>query len=140
MYAHGERSWRRDSSESTATFTNYMGTTMDNNGKVHTKTEGFHDAEDAERKKLEDELKVQMRTHLAMATKELDDGVLHGLVIVRVNEQHKVAGSIALCNMAANEVAMKMQEISMDLVMADAPPRIRGLLDLLRSLEGRKPS
>lgn len=85
--------------------------------------------------KLDEELRTAMRKNLNEAIAELDAGTLHGLVMVRVNDDHDTAATVALCNMATREVAAKLQEIHMDLVLpAGAAREIRGLIELLGSL------
>ena len=91
------------------------------------------------KEKLDEELRVAMRKNIEMVLKELEDGTLHGLIMVRVNDQHQVASSIAVCNVAVNEVGSKLQEIAMDLMLpAGAAREIRGLMELLAAVGKRR--
>lgn len=108
---------------------------------IHTSNESFGEEQTEEQiekvrtEQLKTQLKDEMRKNLAKALEELEDGTLHGLVIVRVNDEHGTAGSIALCNQSATRVAGKLQDLAMELMMTDAPPKVLGLLALLRKLE-----
>jgi hypothetical protein len=94
------------------------------------------DAEAADRARKE-KLKVKMLEILDTARAEVESGMLHGLVIVRANEEHNVASGYALCTDAARPIGHRLQEISMDLSLpAGAVREIKGLLGLLRSLGG----
>jgi hypothetical protein len=109
-----------------------------NNGNdgIHSKAEGFDDNEEVQR---DDEhqarLNAMMREHMALVQKELEAGTLHGLVIVRVNEDHQTASCIAICNDAARDVGLKLQEMSMDLVLPpEARRELKQLMGMLRQL------
>lgn len=110
------------------------------NQKVHTSHENFGAAAaEAEAESpyeiAKAKLKVEMQKVLDQAQKELNDGILHGLVVVRVNEEHEIAGSIAICSNATVKVASKIQDMSLELITQDAPPQIKSLLALLKRLE-----
>lgn len=84
------------------------------------------------KERLDEELRAAMLKSLDQARAELEAGTLHGLVVLRVNNDHETAASIAICNMAAREVGAKLQEISMDLMLpAGAAREIRGLIEML---------
>jgi hypothetical protein len=89
--------------------------------------------------KLDGELREAMLKHLDNARAEIEAGTLHGLVMVRVNDEHLTASSVAICNMAAGEVGAKLQELAMDLMLpAGAAREIRGLMELLGSVGRRR--
>jgi hypothetical protein len=94
------------------------------------------DAEAADRARKE-KLKVKMLEILDTARAEVESGMLHGLVIVRANEEHNIASGYALCTDAARPIGQRLQEISMDLSLPPGAVReIKGLIGLLRSLGG----
>lgn len=87
------------------------------------------------KEKLDADLREAMLKALDQVREELQNGVLHGLVMLRVNQKHETASSIAICNMAANEVGSKLQEMAMDLMLpAGAAREIRGFMEMLNSL------
>jgi hypothetical protein len=94
------------------------------------------DAEAAERARME-KLKAKMLSILDITRAEVEAGTLHGLVIVRANEEHNIASGYALCTDAARPIGQRLQEISMDLSLPPGAVReIKGLIGLLRSLGG----
>lgn len=89
--------------------------------------------------KIDAELRVAMLTHLDQARAELESGELRGLVMVLVNGEHGTASSMAICNLAGQEVGSKLQEMSMELMLPPGAAReIRGLMELLGSLGHRR--
>jgi hypothetical protein len=111
-----------------------------NNGNdgIHQKAEGFGEddpVEDAEALEAHEKVKALMREHLGVAMKEVEDGTLHGLVIVRVNEDGQTASCTALYDSHVRQVGLKLQEMSMDLVLPpDARRELKQLMGMLRSL------
>lgn len=85
--------------------------------------------------KLDAELNEAMLKILVDVRAELDSGTLHGLVIVRVNQEHQLAKSVAICNSSAEQMGSKLQEMSMELSLP--PAALREIRQLMRMLRGK---
>lgn len=103
--------------------------------------EDYADISDNAIEEHEKALKAEIQKHISVAQKELDEGTLHGIVIVRVNNDHEVAGGVAICSDAARDVGHKLQEISMDLSLPPELARLlKGLFTRMREREDRESS